>query len=87
MLKPKDRYAKMKNVWCIPSLNTLKEWLEEIGFKQIRTVDINKTLISEQRSTSWMKFESLSDFLDPNDKNKTIEGYPSPTRAIIIASK
>ena len=87
MLKPKDRYAKMKNVWCIPSLYTLKEWLKEIGFKQIRTVDINKTLFSEQRSTSWMKFESLSDFLDPNDKNKTIEGYPSPTRAIIIASK
>jgi tRNA (mo5U34)-methyltransferase len=32
-----------------------------------------------------MVFESLSDFLDPKDKNKTIEGYPAPKRAIFLA--
>ncbi|MEY8213807.1 MAG: DUF1698 domain-containing protein, partial [Colwellia sp.] len=30
--------------------------------------------------------QSLSDFLDPQDKNKTIEGYPAPQRAIFIAN-
>jgi len=34
-----------------------------------------------------MKYESLSDFLDPGDQSKTIEGHPAPTRAIFIASK
>ena len=33
-----------------------------------------------------MKFESLADFLDPNDHTKTIEGYPAPTRIIVTAN-
>jgi len=33
-----------------------------------------------------MKFDSLSDFLLPSDETKTIEGYPSPKRAIFIAN-
>ena len=82
VLKPKDRYAKMKNVWLIPTLSKLEDWMRTVGFKKIKVVDINKTLISEQRSTSWMKYESLSDFLDPNDHKKTIEGYNAPIRII-----
>jgi tRNA (mo5U34)-methyltransferase len=27
------------------------------------------------------------DFLDPNDPNLTIEGYPAPTRATVIANR
>jgi tRNA (mo5U34)-methyltransferase len=34
-----------------------------------------------------MQFESLEDFLDPEDPDKTIEGYPAPRRAIFIANK
>jgi tRNA (mo5U34)-methyltransferase len=30
--------------------------------------------------------ESLADFLDPDD-SKTLEGYPAPVRAVIIANK
>jgi tRNA (mo5U34)-methyltransferase len=34
-----------------------------------------------------MTFQSLADFLDPDDSSKSIEGYPAPRRAILIAEK
>jgi len=34
-----------------------------------------------------MKYQSLSDFLDPEDHSKTIEGLPAPMRAGIVAKK
>lgn len=85
VLMPEDRYAKMGNVWFIPSTATLELWLRRIGFKDVQLVDLSQTSVEEQRTTEWMNFESLSDFLDPNDSNLTIEGYPAPKRAIIIA--
>jgi len=48
---------------------------------------INDTLTGEQRSTAWMTNESLEDYLDPNDPTKTVEGYPAPKRALLIATK
>lgn len=84
-LIPEDRYAKMRNVWFIPSTLMLERWLQRLGFKNIHTVDVNQTSVEEQRSTDWMRFESLKDFLDPQDASKTIEGYPAPLRAVIIA--
>ena len=84
---PKDRYAQMRNVWCIPSLPTLSLWLSRCGFSNIRTVDVNQTSIKEQQSTDWMRFQSLEDFLDPVDINKTTEGYPAPKRAIVVANR
>ena len=86
VLVPEDRYAKMRNVWFIPSPDLLKRLLQRAGFVNIRVVDINQTSIQEQRVTDWMSYESLSDFLDPDDFNKTIEGYPAPKRAIIICN-
>lgn len=87
VLVPSERYAQMGNVWFIPSVPTLLHWLRKIGFINPRCVDINQTSCEEQRSTNWMKFNSLNDFLDPNDKQLTIEGYPAPRRALIIADK
>jgi tRNA (mo5U34)-methyltransferase len=29
----------------------------------------------------------LSDFLDPNDHSKTVEGLPAPRRAVIVGRK
>ncbi len=84
-LTPTDRYAKMKNVWFIPSPATLALWLRRSGYSRIQILDISATLPSEQRSTAWMRFESLSDFLDPRDPSRTVEGYPAPRRAIIVA--
>lgn len=87
VLMPERRYAKMRNVWFIPTPDTLELWLRRCNFENIRCVDINQTSLDEQRVTDWMHFESLADFLDPDDINKTIEGYPAPRRAIIIANK
>ena len=53
----------------------------------IKIVDVTTTSLEEQRSTDWMTFQSLKDFLEPNDPSKSIEGYPAPRRAVITASK
>ncbi len=84
-LVPQDRYAKMRNVWFIPSCDAIKLWLERCGFKNIKVVDVNITTIEEQRSTEWMQFESLKDFLNADDLSLTIEGYPAPKRAAFTA--
>ncbi|OUR63633.1 tRNA 5-methoxyuridine(34)/uridine 5-oxyacetic acid(34) synthase CmoB [Methylophaga sp. 42_25_T18] len=85
-LIPSDRYAKMRNVWFLPSDETMQHWLQRCGFKNVQCVDITDTSLAEQRSTDWMTFESLVDFLDPDDVTKTIEGYPAPKRAIYTAT-
>lgn len=87
VLVPEGRYAKMPNVWFIPSPKTLQAWLKRAGFSNIRLVDVTLTTPEEQRKTDWMTFQTLNDFLDPNDSSKTIEGYPAPKRAIFTAEK
>ena len=87
LLVPEGRYAKMRNVWAIASPVLLTKWLAECGFENIEILDITKTTSTEQRKTDWMTYESLGDFLDPNDDTKTIEGFPAPVRAILIAQK
>ncbi|WP_422732672.1 tRNA 5-methoxyuridine(34)/uridine 5-oxyacetic acid(34) synthase CmoB [Methylomarinovum tepidoasis] len=86
-LVPRDRYARMRNVWFIPSVATLKGWLARAGFDRIRCIDVSRTTPQEQRATDWMRFQSLADFLDPNDPGRTVEGYPAPRRAILLAEK
>lgn len=86
-LMPEDRYGKMRNVWFIPSVTMLELWLRRLGFRDIRTVDVTATSTDEQRSTEWMRFESLRDFLDPDDFARTIEGYPAPKRAVMVATR
>ena len=87
LLMPEGRYAKMRNVWFIPSLDMLTKWLRRTGFQDVKVVDVTPTMTSEQRSTEWMTFESLSDFLDPEDSSKTVEGYPAPLRAMLTARR
>jgi len=85
VLVPEGRYAKMRNVWFIPSPVTMLSWLRKCGFKNPRLVDVCDTSADEQRSTEWMHFESLPDFLDPNDHSRTFEGHSAPRRAIFMA--
>lgn len=86
-LMPEDRYGQMRNVWFLPSCDTLLRWLQRTGFRDARVVDVTATTTDEQRSTDWMRFNSLKDFLDPADPTRTIEGYPGPVRATVIATK
>ena len=87
VLIPEDRYAQMKNVWFLPTCSLLERMVKKCGFTNIRVVNVCQTSVEEQRSTDWMKFDSLPKFLDPNDNSLTIEGYPAPTRAILLADR
>jgi tRNA (mo5U34)-methyltransferase len=86
-LHPADRYAMMRNVWSVMTVEKILALLEESGFKNGRCVDQNITSLNEQRQTPWMQFHSLVDFLDPHDHSKTMEGYPAPKRGIFIAQR
>lgn len=87
VLMPERRYAAMGNVWFLPSVDALTLWLRRAGFTGIRCVDVNTTSTREQRATEWMTFQSLSDFLDPENPALTREGYPAPRRALLLATK
>ena len=82
---PPDRYARMGNVWFLPSPAALMKWISKAGLVDVTLVDVNQTTVAEQRSTDWMTFYSLSNFLDSADHNKTVEGHPAPMRAIVTA--
>ena len=89
ILVPKGRYAQMRNVYSIPSIKTLKSWLNDANFNNARVVDVSKTTTEEQRKTPWIgeNGASLEDFLDPLDDSLTIEGYPAPVRAIVLCER
>ncbi len=83
----RGRYARMRNVHVVPSIETMTGWLETAGFEAISTVHVSPTTTAEQRSTDWMTFESLAQCLDPDDPGKTVEGYPAPVRAALLARR
>ena len=85
---PQGRYANMRNVYCLPSIETLKSWLVDTGYKNIEVVNVSQTTPQEQRKTLWIGDNpaSLEDFLDPTNSNLTVEGHPAPKRAIIICT-
>ena len=85
-LFPEKRYAKMNNIFFIPTVACLTHWLRRSGFDPIRCVDVSPTTAKEQRRTDWVDTESLTDFLDPDDPGKTVEGYPAPVRAMVTAA-
>ncbi len=93
VLQPADasdntgRYARMRNVWSIPTERALHQWLQQAGFVNIRTADISRTTSDEQRTTEWMPFESLQKAIDPDNPDLTVEGWPAPTRITVVAAK
>ena len=87
VLLPEDRYARMRNVWFIPTAEELLRWLRRCGFRDARVVDECNTTVEEQRSTEWMQFESLQQSLDAADPSVTVEGLPAPRRAVFIAKR
>ncbi len=83
---PPERYARMRNVWLLPTIAELTTWLRRSGFGEIELVDTSKTTPDEQRSTEWMTFESLREALKPDDPDWTVEGWPAPRRVILVAA-
>lgn len=86
-LLPPGRYAKMRNVWFIPSIPMLECMLARAGYCNIRCIHQGPTTTEEQRQTEWMRFDSLASYLNPAIDSLTIEGHPAPNRAIILANK
>jgi len=82
---PPDRYARMRNVWLLPTIAELTTWLARTGYEEVRVVDQSVTSTDEQRSTEWMTFESLREALDPEDPSRTVEGWPAPHRVVMTA--
>lgn len=86
-LVPEGRYARMNNVWFLPSVPTLERWCRKMGFEGVHCVDCAPTTTEEQRVTEWKPGQSLADYLDPSDATRTIEGHPAPLRATVLARK
>lgn len=86
-LTPGKLYARMSNVWFLPSVPTLVNWLSKCGFVDIQIIDESTTSLNEQRKTSWMPFGSLDDALSEEDPSLTREGYPAPQRVVVSAIK
>lgn len=83
---PEGRYARMGNVWALPTITELTVWMTRSGYRDIEILDKSVTTTDEQRSTQWMTFESLAEALDPDDPTHTIEGWPAPHRVVITAT-
>ena len=82
-LTPNKTYSKIPNIYFIPTIPALKNWCMRAGFKGFEVLEIKQTLAKEQRKTTWIQGESLDCFLDKNDQNYTVEGYPAPKSVYI----
>ena len=87
VIVPKGRYARMRNVWCIPTEDRVMKLMEEHGFATVQLVDRSRTTTEEQRPTRYMPYESLRQALNPSDPTLTVEGYPAPERAIFVCNR
>lgn len=86
VLVPQERYAGMRNVWFLPSVEALRLWLARLGFVDIVSGEIVATTAEEQRATPWMDRQSLCDFMQ-SDFTSTMEGLPPPRRVMIRAHR
>ena len=86
-LCPSKTYSKIPNVYFVPTIPALYNWLERAKFRDIELLEIKQTDAQEQRKTDWIYGESLEHFLDPNNPELTIEGFPAPKRVYIKAKR
>lgn len=88
-LFPEDRYARMGNVWFVPTLSCFINWAKKTRFIDIEIVADSELNNEEQRKTQWCPdgYMSLDDSLDPQDSSKTIEGHPAPRRFLLKVKK
>lgn len=86
-LMPKNKYTSARGFWWLPTKACLIHWLSRTQFRDIEIIFEEPLSLDEQRSTPWSPHKSLEEFLDPNDPEKTIEGYPAPWRYYVKAKK
>jgi tRNA (mo5U34)-methyltransferase len=86
-LFPASTYAKVPGTWFVPTGPCLVNWLHRSGFQKVELFDQHPMSSQEQRTTDWMKFESYKDFIDKDNPERTIEGYPAPWRVYIKGRK
>ncbi|MCB0193083.1 MAG: tRNA 5-methoxyuridine(34)/uridine 5-oxyacetic acid(34) synthase CmoB [Anaerolineae bacterium] len=84
-LTPPGRYARARGIWFLPTQSCLTNWLTRTGFSKQRSIFAAPLSSQEQRRTLWADIDSLSDFLDPTDPTRTIEGHPAPWRYYVVA--
>jgi tRNA (mo5U34)-methyltransferase len=86
-LFPEKRYAKVPGTYFVPTKSCLLNFVKRSGFKNSNLFYSHKMSSDEQRQTKWMTFQSYKDFVDKDDENKTVEGYPAPIRIYLTAEK
>lgn len=86
-LCPRSRYCGATGIWQLPTKTCLEHWLKRVNFRHISCFYDDWLSPHEQRRTPWAPIASLSDFLDPHDPLRTIEGYPAPRRFYFRAVK
>lgn len=88
-LTPESTYAKMKNVWFVPTINAAINWLKKAKFTNIEIISNGWEVLDEQRNTPWSPAHTHNhnDFINPNDSTQTSEGYPAPIRFCLRAKK
>lgn len=86
-LSPKKTYARMRNVWFVPTLPCLLNWLGRTSFRYVKVLSSSPLTTEEQRATPYSSPVSLKDFLHPEDKTRTIEGYKAPWRFCLLCRK
>lgn len=84
-LTPKETYARMRNIWFLPTILTIKNWLSRAAFSDVQIIDESPTTELEQRTTTWMPYASLQEGLHQKHSKLTKEGYPAPRRVVITA--
>lgn len=86
-LCPESSYSKIPNIYFVPTIKALKNWCKRAGFSGFEVLETSITSSDEQRKTPWIEGQSLEDFLDKDDKSKTVEGYPAPMRVYVKLNK
>jgi tRNA (mo5U34)-methyltransferase len=86
-LFPDNTYAKVPGTYFVPTGQCVYNWMKKAGFTDIDFFCSHPMSSSEQRKTEWMTFESYSDFINPENPNLTVEGYPAPCRIFLKGNK
>jgi tRNA (mo5U34)-methyltransferase len=86
-LFPEKTYAKAPGTYFIPTGTALKNWLLRTGFEDVELFCSHPMSSAEQRRTEWMIFESYQDYIDPQNPELTVEGYPAPHRVYLLARR